>query len=94
MTVNLDSMSPENLATLFTDSVRITSLVESSRKLKEYQEGKQLITGVFQGGGAKGVAYVGVLEELEREGIWFRKVAGTSAGAITAVFNCGWVHSE
>lgn len=47
-------------------------------------QGRELIYGVFEGGGAKGVAYAGVLETLEEKGIWFKGVAGTSAGAITA----------
>lgn len=34
------------------------------------------------GGGAKGVAHLGVIEVLNREGIYFDSVAGTSAGAI------------
>ena len=41
---------------------------------------------VFEGGGVKGVAYVGALQVLEDRGIAGRvdAVAGTSAGAITA----------
>lgn len=42
------------------------------------------IDGVFEGGGAKGTAYAGVLETLREKGVWFERVAGTSAGAITA----------
>lgn len=36
------------------------------------------------GGGARGIAHLGVLEVLQREGIYFDRVAGTSAGAIIA----------
>jgi NTE family protein len=41
---------------------------------------------VFEGGGVKGVAYVGALQALDERGILpgVRAVAGTSAGAITA----------
>lgn len=41
----------------------------------------------FQGGGIKGIAYVGVLEELENRKVLssVERVAGTSAGAITAL---------
>ena len=42
---------------------------------------------VFEGGGVKGLAYLGALEALEDKGIYVNKierVAGTSAGAITA----------
>ena len=40
--------------------------------------------GVFEGGGAKGIAYVGALLALKERKCWFRAVAGASAGAITA----------
>jgi NTE family protein len=42
---------------------------------------------VFEGGGVKGIAYGGALEVLEQQGILgeIDRVAGTSAGAITAV---------
>ncbi len=42
---------------------------------------------VFEGGGVKGVAYIGVLEVLDKKGITqdIEKVAGTSAGAIVAL---------
>ena len=42
---------------------------------------------VFEGGGVKGIAYVGALEVLDREGILndIEKVSGTSAGAMIAV---------
>jgi predicted acylesterase/phospholipase RssA len=39
---------------------------------------------VFEGGGAKGVAYVGALRALEQRGLQIRATAGASAGAITA----------
>jgi NTE family protein len=42
---------------------------------------------VFEGGGVKGIAYVGALQVLEAKGILgkIRRVGGASAGAITAV---------
>ena len=42
---------------------------------------------VFEGGGVKGIAYVGALEVLDKEGILkdIKRVAGTSAGALVAV---------
>jgi predicted acylesterase/phospholipase RssA len=40
--------------------------------------------GVFQGGGAKGLAYAGALRAFREEGYWFGAVAGSSAGALTA----------
>ncbi len=49
---------------------------------------------VFEGGGAKGIAYVGALEVLEARGILenIRRVGGTSAGAIIATLT-GLGHS-
>lgn len=42
---------------------------------------------VFEGGGVKGIAYVGALEILNQKGILqgIKRVGGTSAGAITAL---------
>lgn len=45
-----------------------------------------LIDGVFSGGGLKGFALVGALQALEEKGYQFKRVAGTSAGAILAGF--------
>jgi predicted acylesterase/phospholipase RssA len=42
------------------------------------------VHGVFEGGGAKGVLYAGALEGMLRRKLWFKAVAGSSAGAITA----------
>ncbi len=39
---------------------------------------------VFEGGGAKGVAFVGALQAFERHGHIPRRLIGTSAGSITA----------
>jgi predicted acylesterase/phospholipase RssA len=39
---------------------------------------------VFEGGGAKGIAFVGAIDELFRRGHSFDRLLGTSAGAITA----------
>ncbi|HSB67851.1 MAG TPA: patatin-like phospholipase family protein [Candidatus Methylomirabilis sp.] len=40
---------------------------------------------VFEGGGAKGMVFVGAYEEFVRRGHAFGRLLGTSAGAITAV---------
>ena len=37
---------------------------------------------VFEDGGVKGIALVGAIEVLEERGYQFKRVAGTSAGAI------------
>ncbi len=42
------------------------------------------VDGAFEGGGAKGFCYLGALDAFSRAGIWFDRVAGCSAGSITA----------
>jgi predicted acylesterase/phospholipase RssA len=42
------------------------------------------LAGVFEGGGAKGVTYIGALRATLQLRAWFGSVAGASAGAITA----------
>jgi predicted acylesterase/phospholipase RssA len=42
------------------------------------------IDGVLQGGAALGTAYLGGLALLEQNRLWFGRIAGNSAGAITA----------
>ncbi|EON70162.1 patatin-like phospholipase family protein [Lysinibacillus sphaericus] len=44
------------------------------------------IDGVFSGGGLKGFALVGAYQVLEDQNFRFKRVAGTSAGAILAAF--------
>lgn len=41
---------------------------------------------VFEGGGAKGMVFVGALQEMERRGLAYGRLLGTSAGAIIATF--------
>ncbi len=52
---------------------------------------------VFEGGGVKGIAYVGAMQELEARGILpgIQRVAGTSAGAINAaLLGLGYSNEE
>ena len=39
---------------------------------------------VFEGGGAKGMVFVGAMQEFEQRGHSYKRLLGTSAGAITA----------
>ncbi|MGR3764990.1 patatin-like phospholipase family protein [Rossellomorea sp. NS-SX7] len=53
------------------------------------------IDGVFSGGGVKGLALIGAYQAIEERGFRFRRVAGTSAGAIVAAFiAAGYSSSE
>jgi NTE family protein len=43
---------------------------------------KQSVSLVLSSGGARGVAHIGVIEELERQGFEIKSIAGTSMGAL------------
>ena len=53
-----------------------------------------LYHGVFEGGGAKDVAYYGAFRRLRKEGLWFQSVAGASSEAITAALIAADVEYE
>ena len=49
----------------------------------------------FGGGGARGLAHLGVLRAFEEEGLYFDRFAGTSAGAfITCMYAAGFVPDD
>lgn len=51
--------------------------------------------GVFEGGGVKGIAFVGALEAFEEAGFRWQNVAGTSAGAVAgALIAAGYTAAE
>lgn len=43
---------------------------------------KQKVALVLSGGGARGIAHIGVIEELEKNGFQISSIAGTSMGAV------------
>lgn len=50
---------------------------------------------VFEGGGAKGMVFVGAMQEFEQRGHTYKRLLGTSAGAITAaLLAAGYTASE
>ncbi|MDE5796712.1 MAG: patatin-like phospholipase family protein, partial [Muribaculaceae bacterium] len=52
---------------------------------------RQRVGLVLSGGGAKGVAHIGVIKALEDNDIPIDYVTGTSAGAIVgSLYACGW----
>jgi NTE family protein len=82
---------PHGLPTLAADLKAVWRETASGPQFRELDVGRCVhrVDGVcfglaLGGGGAKGMAHLGVLETLEREGIHFDLVAGTSAGAIMA----------
>ncbi|MDD7967174.1 patatin-like phospholipase family protein [Actinomycetospora lemnae] len=75
MTVDFPHLLPQS-ALLPSERARAFAAVAAPRQL--------VVDGVFEGGGALGTGYVGALRALEDNGIGFARVAGNSAGAITA----------
>ncbi|GET34176.1 serine protease [Prolixibacter bellariivorans] len=50
----------------------------------------QQVSLVLSGGGARGIAHIGVIEELEKQGFEIKSIAGTSMGALVGgVFALG-----
>lgn len=53
------------------------------------------INAVFEGGGVKGIAFVGAIAVTQQRGFVFHRVAGTSSGSIVASFlAAGYGHEE
>jgi NTE family protein len=60
----------------------LCALVFSPVSAQEKKEGKPKIGVVLSGGGAKGLAHIGVLKVLEEAGVEISYIGGTSMGAI------------
>ena len=62
---------------------RFTIAYEKGRVVKRYPERSHPVIGLaLSGGGARGIAHIGVLEVLEQLGIRPERIAGTSMGSI------------
>lgn len=94
---NTEGKTPFDISTLRSEIIGVRNALQTliERKIKREKE-IPLTTGntprirnlVFQGGGVKGIAYVGALDFLKKQGIdlqHIERVGGTSAGAITAL---------
>lgn len=57
-------------------------------------EGKIYADAIFEGGGVRGIAFLGALRCCSDIGLNWRKLAGTSAGAITAAFLAAGFNSD
>ncbi len=75
--VQKDTQAPNLMAEFHELQTRFSS--NQRKKAREYTN------WVFEGGGAKGIVYVGALKALKERGISPERVAGSSAGAIIAV---------
>ncbi len=66
-------------------------MTDSNSKLETRNSKLPRIGLVLSGGGARGIAHLGVLAALDELGIRPARIAGTSSGAIVGAFYCaGW----
>lgn len=71
-------------------SAPLPSLVPDTATLPKIS-GRERVGLVLSGGGAKGIAHVGVIKALEENDIPIDYVTGTSMGAIVgSLYSCGW----
>ena len=75
-----------------TDSANINQAnPDKISRVDSVKKERQTVGLVLSGGGAKGVAHVGVIKALEENGIPVDYVTGTSMGAIVgSLYSCGW----
>lgn len=67
--------------TALADTFSIT--FENGRVMKRYPERSQPVIGLaLSGGGARGIAHIGVVEVLEQAGVRVERIAGTSMGSV------------
>ena len=82
------------MSTKFTQHPKVLNLVNQIPEGKVYSdivdvEGNQYVDLVQEGGGVLGIALVGYTYILEKAGIRFMSLAGTSAGAINTMMMAG-----
>ncbi|MFW3146006.1 MAG: patatin-like phospholipase family protein [Thermoplasmatota archaeon] len=88
-------LSREGKKTLENVGSGLDRLSESEDFQISYDKEPRVCDMVFAGGGAKGVAHIGALWAFERLGLRFKRLAGTSAGAIIAsVVSAGFTCDE
>jgi NTE family protein len=74
---------------LSTNHKSIATPEQSVSTDRQSQSGKVAV--VLSGGGAKGMAHIGVLKVIERAGIPIDIITGTSMGSIVGgLYSCGW----
>ena len=73
-------MAPDTVSEVLIDTIPPADL-----------RGRERVGLVLSGGGAKGIAHVGVIKALEDNDIPVDYVTGTSMGAIVgSLYSCGW----
>ena len=75
--------------------VRALTKTQLAARLRGIHLTTPFADAVFEGGGVKGLAFVGAIQVAEHLGVQWKSVAGTSAGAITAcLLGAGYSASE
>ena len=91
----MERFSPETRETLKSLAVKLEKLRSNPEFQLSSRDHPDCCDLVFAGGGAKGVAHLGAIWAMEKLGIRFKRLAGNSAGAITAAFMAaGYSSSE
>lgn len=86
---DVDSVASENMKPAATVDTTARGQVLPRKPIPGTR--KQTVGLVLSGGGAKGIAHVGVIKALEDNGIPVDYVTGTSMGAIVgSLYSCGW----
>lgn len=92
------SAEPTNVKNSLPDTLRndvAPRVVMEANSAAGAQESRKKVGLVLSGGGAKGVAHIGVIKVLEEAGIPIDYIAGTSMGAIVGgLYSIGWSTRE
>ncbi|MCH5235124.1 MAG: patatin-like phospholipase family protein [Muribaculaceae bacterium] len=74
----------------------VNFIIFSQTTTENKKKGKEETVGlVLSGGGAKGIAHIGVIKALEDNDIPINYVTGTSMGAIVgSLYSCGWTPNQ
>jgi len=82
--------SSQTLCEIFMHNVLVDIIIKIFTDLTKYIRMKQPISLVLSGGAARGIAHIGVIEEIEKQGFEIKSIAGNSMGAfIAAVYAMG-----
>ena len=83
--INAAGFVPETGAAIPTSDTEVIVVKGSPVWMSTQQQDEESYDVVFSGGGAKGIALIGAVREMEEQGITYNRLVGTSAGTIIAV---------
>lgn len=83
------------LLLLISASFSVSALSPAPTSRPQHPEGRQSVGLVLSGGGAKGIAHIGVIQALEEHGVPIDYITGTSMGAIVGgLYAAGYTPAE